>query len=51
MYEQFFFLKYQGGWSFTEAYSLPIKLRNWFTERLVEQLEKENEAIKKAKQR
>ena len=51
LYEQFFFLKYHGGWSFTEAYNLPVRLRNWFTERLAEQIEKENEAIKNAKHR
>jgi hypothetical protein len=48
VYEQFFFLKYAGGWSFTEAYNLPIGLRDWFTKRLVKQIESENEAIEKA---
>jgi hypothetical protein len=48
IYEQFFFLKYQGGWSFTEAYNLPIGLRDWFVKRLIKQLEKENEQVKKA---
>ena len=48
VYEQFFFLKYYGGWSFVEAYNLPIGLRNWFIKRLSEQLEKESEAAKKA---
>jgi len=47
MYEEFFFLKYYGGWSFTEAYSLPTKLRRWFVQRLSEQIEKENKAMKK----
>tara|TARA_Y100000592_G_C5291582_1_gene231119 strand:- start:379 stop:606 length:228 start_codon:yes stop_codon:yes gene_type:complete len=46
IYEQFFFLKYSGGWSFTEAYNLPIGLRTWFVERLIKQLEMENEAVK-----
>ena len=36
IYEQIFFLKYQGAWSFSEAYSLPVGLRNWFVKRLVE---------------
>ena len=45
VYEAFFFLKYAGGWSFSEAYNLPIGLRTWFVERLVQQLERENEAI------
>jgi hypothetical protein len=48
IYEQIFFLKYSGGWSFSEAYSLPIGLRNWFIKRLVKQLEMESEAITKA---
>ena len=48
IYEQFFFLKYHGGWSFTEAYNLPVGLRKWFVERLVKQIEKENEEVKKA---
>tara|TARA_R110000824_G_scaffold45962_6_gene132529 strand:- start:2247 stop:2381 length:135 start_codon:yes stop_codon:yes gene_type:complete len=41
-------LKYYGGWSFTEAYSLPIVIREWFVERLSQQIDKENEEIKKA---
>jgi hypothetical protein len=48
IYEQFFFLKYSGGWSFTEAYNLPVGLRTWFTKRLVEQIEKENAAMEEA---
>jgi len=46
VYEQFFFLKYSGGWSFTEAYNLPVGLRTWFVKRLIQQLEKEAEAVK-----
>jgi|TARA_R100000005_G_C4924005_1_gene155976 hypothetical protein len=53
MYEEFFNLKYYGGWSFFEAYNLPIVLRRWFMKRLVEQKEKENkqheDAMRKAK--
>ena len=48
VYEQFFFLKYHGGWSFTEAYNLPIGLRTWFVNRLAKQIERENEEVKKA---
>jgi hypothetical protein len=47
IYEQFFFLKYSGGWSFSEAYNLPIGLRKWFVQRLIRQIEMENEAINK----
>ena len=48
VYEQFFFLKYKGGWSFTEAYSLPLGLRKWFVERLAKQIEAENKAAEQA---
>jgi hypothetical protein len=48
VYEQFFFLKYSGGWSFSEAYNLPVGLRKWFVERLIKQLKDEQEAIEKA---
>jgi hypothetical protein len=48
VYEQFFFLKYSGGWSFAEAYNLPVGLRKWFVERLMKQLEAEAEAAEAA---
>ncbi len=48
VYEHFFFLKYSGGWSFSEAYNLPIGLRNWFVKRLLRQIKSENEAIENA---
>ena len=48
LYEQFFFLKYSGGWSFSEAYNLPLGLRKWFVERLARQIEAENEAVERA---
>jgi hypothetical protein len=48
VYEQFFFLKYFGGWSFSEAYNLPVGLRMWFVERLIKQLKTESEAMEKA---
>ena len=48
IYEQFFFLKYAGSWSFSEAYSLPVGLRNWFVERLSRQLEEEKQAFDQA---
>ncbi len=48
VYEQFFFLQYSGGWSLTEAYNLPVGLRNWFVQRLIKQLEAEKEAIENA---
>ena len=48
VYEQFFALKYHGGWSFIEAYNLPIGLRLWFLEKLKQQFDLESESIKKA---
>tara|TARA_Y100000592_G_scaffold71145_1_gene110715 strand:+ start:158 stop:400 length:243 start_codon:yes stop_codon:yes gene_type:complete len=48
IYEQFFFLKYAGGWSFSEAYNLPVGLRKWFVQRLSKQLNDEKEAIENA---
>ncbi len=48
VYEVFFFLKYHGGWSFIEAYNLPVGLRNWFVERLSKQLKSESDAVKAA---
>jgi len=48
VYEHFFVLKHHGGWSFWEAYNLPIKLRNWFVQRLSKHFQEEQEAIEKA---
>lgn len=42
-------MKYYGGWSFLEAYNLPIGLRSWFFDRLRRQIEQEVEAMEKAK--
>jgi hypothetical protein len=41
-------MKYHGGWSFTEAYNLPVVLRSWFMQRLVKQFEDEKEEQEKA---
>jgi hypothetical protein len=43
-------MKYHGGWSFFEAYNLPIQIRLWFVDRLAKQIEKENEEQEKANQ-
>jgi hypothetical protein len=48
VYEEFFVLKYHGGWSFIEAYNLPITIRRWFLERLVKEIKTEAEHAKKA---
>tara|TARA_R100001129_G_scaffold69225_1_gene47310 strand:- start:104 stop:265 length:162 start_codon:yes stop_codon:yes gene_type:complete len=48
VYEQFFYLKMHGGWSFIEAYNLPIKLRDWFVNRLVQHFEEQEKQMKKS---
>ena len=45
VYEQFFYMKYYCGWSFTEAYNLPVKVRNWFVNKLTDQLKMEHEEM------
>ena len=49
VYEEFFALKYHGGWSFFEAYNLPILIRRWFLKRLLKQKKDENEAAQPPK--
>ena len=49
VYEQFFALKYYGGWSFIEAYNLPVVIRQWFLRRLQKQMERENQQAQEAK--
>ena len=51
VYEQFFILKHHGGWSLYELYNLPVGLRNWFFERMLEEFEKEKQAAEKASRR
>ena len=51
VYEEIFQLKYHGGWSFIEAYNLPIQIRRWFLRRLQKQFEKENEQVEKAQRK
>jgi len=43
-----FLLQYHMGWSFIEAYNLPVQIRRWFLNRLVKQLKEESEAMNKA---
>ena len=47
VYEQLFYLKHYGGWSFIEAYNLPIQLREWWLKRIQKQFETESEQQKK----
>ena len=51
VYEEIFSLKHHGGWSFVEAYSLPISLRRWFLKRLIRQFEDERKEAEKASKR
>ena len=51
VYDQLFYLKHYGGWSFIEAYNLPIQLREWWLKRLQKQFEAEAEQNKKASKR
>jgi hypothetical protein len=44
-------MKYHGGWSFLEAYNLPVTIRRWFLKRLAEQFEKERDQIEKSKRK
>ena len=48
VYEEFFLMKYYGGWSFSEAYNLPIQIRRWFLDRLIKQKDDENKATEDA---
>ncbi|QDP51340.1 MAG: hypothetical protein GOVbin630_38 [Prokaryotic dsDNA virus sp.] len=41
-------MKYYGGWSLFELYSLPIGLRNWYFELLGDHKAKEKEEAEKA---
>lgn len=51
IYEQFFYLKYYGGFSLFESYNLPVALRKWFLDKLISQLKEESDAVKKASRR
>ena len=45
VYEQFFILNYYGNWSFLESYNLPIGLRRFFVQKLLEQKEAETKPL------
>ena len=51
VYEQIFLLKHHSNWSFSEAYTLPIKLRLWFVQRLRKQFEDEAKEVERASSR
>ena len=48
VYEEMFYLKHYGGWSFIEAYNLPMGLRRWWLKRLEKQFKKEADEMKKS---
>jgi hypothetical protein len=44
-------MKYYSNWSLVELYNLPVGLRKWYFDKLLEQKEKEVEAEKEAQRR
>jgi hypothetical protein len=44
-------MKYYSNWSLMELYNLPVGLRKWYFDKLLEQKEKEVEAEKEAQRR
>ena len=44
-------MKYWGGWSFFEAYNLPVTIRRWFIKRLVQQKKQEAEQMQEAQRK
>ena len=51
IYEQFFYMKYYGGWSLFELYALPIGLRNWYFTLLTEQKQREADQLSQTSSR
>jgi len=51
VYEEIFLLQYHMGWSFIEAYNLPVQIRQWFLNRLIKQLQDENEEMQKSQKK
>ena len=47
VYTVFFQMKKYGNWGFLEAYNLPVQLRQWFYNLLVETIKKEHEEVEK----
>ena len=51
VYEELFYLKHYGGWSFIEAYNLPINLRKWWLARIQKQFHAEAEEMKNSQKK
>ena len=47
VFDQILDLKYYAGFSIFESYNLPIGLRNYYIQKIVEKLEKEKESMEK----
>ena len=47
IYDVFFSMKLHGGWSFIEAYNLPVGLRDYYFKKLIEHYEKQNKEYDK----
>lgn len=48
VFDQMLDLKYYAGFSIYESFNLPIGLRNYYSKKIAEKLQKEKEAIEKA---
>jgi len=48
VYEQLFYLKHYGGWSFIESYSLPVQLREWWVKRIGKEFQREKDEMEKS---
>ena len=48
VYKLFFFIKTYSNWTFLELYNLPVALRKWFTDQIIDLKKRENEAINKS---
>lgn len=44
-YEQIFLMTYYMGWNFFDAYSLPIRLRNWLFNKWIDRKKTDNEVV------
>lgn len=42
VYERIFYMIQTGNWRFFEAHAIPVTLRNWFFDKLIEYFEKQN---------
>ena len=50
VYKNFFYMKYYRGWSLFELYNLPVGLRQWYVQMLIDHKAEENEKTQEASQ-